>query len=182
MRAQLHRPPSAVAWGHRGAANLRPNLLLTTHGDHGNWPVPQSLQLTEYGVAKAEWGVKRTCLSCGARFYDLQREPITCPACGAAVDVTAQSKPRRARAAPVIAKVAAAPVLAVVEVEAVAVEDDVPLEADLADDEEIVETEAADEEAEEEDGESAIEDVSELGDDDMADVIDTELDEEETDR
>ena len=47
---------------------------------------------------------------------------------------------------------------------------------------EVVEAEAADEEAEEEDGESVIEDVSELGDDDMADVIDTELDEEETDR
>ena len=65
---------------------------------------------------------------------------------------------------------------------AVAVEDDVELEADLEEDVEVVEAEAADEEAEEEDGESAIEDVSELGDDDMADVIDTELDEEETNR
>ena len=140
------------------------------------------LQLTESGVAKAEWGVKRTCLSCGARFYDLQRESITCPACGAAVDVTVQNKPRRARVTPVVAKVAAAPALAEVEAEAVAVNDEVEVEADLEDDEEIVEAEAGDEEAEEEDGESAIEDVSELGDDDMADVIDTELDEEETDR
>jgi uncharacterized protein (TIGR02300 family) len=181
MRQQQHRPPSAVAWDQRGAANLRPNLLLTTHGDHGNWPVPQSLQLTEYGVAKAEWGVKRTCLSCGARFYDLQRESITCPACGAIFDVTAQSKPRRARAAPVAVKAVAPPALAAVEVAAVAVEDDVEVAADLEEDEEIVEPEAADEEAEE-DGESAIEDVSELGDDDMADVIDTEIDEEETDR
>ena len=125
-------------------------------------------------MAKAEWGVKRTCLSCGARFYDLQRQAITCPACGAAVDVTAPSKPRRARATPVIVKAAVAPVL--VEVEAA------PVAPELEGDEEIVETEAADEEAEEEDGESAIEDVSELGDDDMADVIDTEIDEEETDR
>jgi uncharacterized protein (TIGR02300 family) len=133
-------------------------------------------------VAKAEWGVKRTCLSCGARFYDLQREPITCPACGAAVDVTVPSKPRRARATPVVVKAAVAPALAEVEAEPVAVDDDVELEADLEDDEEVVDTAAGDEEAEEEDGESAIEDVSELGDDDMADVIDTELDEEETDR
>ena len=140
-------------------------------------------QLTEYGVAKAEWGVKRTCLSCGARFYDLQRESITCPACGAAVDMTSQNKPRRARGTPAAAKAAAAPALAEAEVEAVAVEDDVELDADLEEeDEEVVETEAADEEAEDEDGESAIEDVSELGDDDMADVIDTEIDEEETDR
>ena len=39
-----------------------------------------------------------------------------------------------------------------------------------------------DEEEAEDDGESAIEDVSELGDDDMADVIETDLDEEETER
>ena len=143
---------------------------------------PPNKQLTESGVAKAEWGVKRTCLSCGARFYDLQRESITCPACGAPFDASAQNKPRRARATPVVAKVAAAPALAQVEVEAVAVEDDVELDADLPDDEEIVEAEAADEGTEDEDGESAIEDVSELGDDDMADVIDTELDEEEADR
>ena len=41
----------------------------------------------------------------------------------------------------------------------------------------------ADDEAEEEsEAESAIEDVSELGDDDMSDVIDTELDEDEGER
>ena len=38
------------------------------------------------------------------------------------------------------------------------------------------------EEEAEEDGESAIEDVSELGDDDMADVIETDLDEDEAER
>jgi len=33
---------------------------------------------------KAERGTKRTCqnTSCGARFYDLARDPITCPICG----------------------------------------------------------------------------------------------------
>jgi uncharacterized protein (TIGR02300 family) len=33
---------------------------------------------------KAERGTKRTCqsASCGARFYDLARDPITCPVCG----------------------------------------------------------------------------------------------------
>lgn len=32
----------------------------------------------------AERGTKRTCQSssCGARFYDLNRDPITCPMCG----------------------------------------------------------------------------------------------------
>jgi uncharacterized protein (TIGR02300 family) len=137
-------------------------------------------------VAKPEWGVKRTCLSCGARFYDLQREPIVCPACGAIVDATVQSKPRRARATPAI-KVAPVPAAAVVELEATVVEDEADVdtgleeEEEVEENEEVAESEAAEDESEEE-GESAIEDVSELGDDDMTDVIDTEIDEEETDR
>ena len=134
-------------------------------------------------MAKAEWGTKRTCLSCGARFYDLRREPIVCPACGAAVDAAVQSKPRRARAAPAPPKVVAvAAAVAEVELEPIVVEGDAGLDTTLEDvEEEVVESEEAEEEGEE-DGESAIEDVSELGDDDMTDVIDTEMDEEETDR
>jgi uncharacterized protein (TIGR02300 family) len=51
-------------------------------------------------LAKAEWGTKRTCQSCGARFYDLQRTPITCPKCGTVHDPQAALKSRRgARAA-----------------------------------------------------------------------------------
>jgi uncharacterized protein (TIGR02300 family) len=133
-------------------------------------------------VAKAEWGTKRTCLSCGARFYDLRREPIVCPACGASVDAVAQSKPRRARATPAVAKVAAVAVATQIELEPVVAEDETEVETDLEEaEEEVAESEEAEEEGEEE-GESAIEDVSELGDDDMTDVIDTEMDEEETDR
>jgi len=33
-------------------------------------------------VAKPELGTKRVCASCGARFYDLNKDPITCPKCG----------------------------------------------------------------------------------------------------
>jgi uncharacterized protein (TIGR02300 family) len=33
-------------------------------------------------VVKAELGTKRTCPSCAARFYDLMKNPITCPKCG----------------------------------------------------------------------------------------------------
>ncbi|GAA0284822.1 TIGR02300 family protein [Rhodovulum strictum] len=32
-------------------------------------------------MPKEEWGVKRVCPSCATRFYDLQRNPMTCPAC-----------------------------------------------------------------------------------------------------
>jgi len=122
-------------------------------------------------VAKAEWGSKRTCLSCGAKFYDLNRTPIHCPACEAVFDPAANSKPRRSRAP---AK-AAAPAVAVAVVAAeVEVDDE---EEAVVDDGEAVVAVADDDPEEESDSESAIEDVSELGDDDMSDVIDTEIDE-----
>ena len=82
-------------------------------------------------MAKAEWGTSER-LSCGARFYDLRREPIVCPACGAAVDA-ARSKPRRARPAPAPAKVVAvaAAAAAEAELELVVVEDDTELDTNL---------------------------------------------------
>lgn len=33
-------------------------------------------------MAKAELGLKRTCVACGAKFYDLMRSPAVCPKCG----------------------------------------------------------------------------------------------------
>ena len=52
-------------------------------------------------MAKREWGAKHTCVNCGAKFYDLQRNPITCPKCGTEVQVeTARPSRRRAPAQP----------------------------------------------------------------------------------
>ncbi len=34
-----------------------------------------------------EWGVKRLCPHCATRFYDLQNDPMTCPACGEEFDL-----------------------------------------------------------------------------------------------
>lgn len=39
--------------------------------------------ITEDGVGKVDLGVKLTCESCGCRFYDLGKQPATCPKCGA---------------------------------------------------------------------------------------------------
>jgi len=33
-------------------------------------------------MPKEEWGVKRLCPHCASRFYDLRRDPMTCPECG----------------------------------------------------------------------------------------------------
>jgi len=40
-------------------------------------------------MVKAEWGTKRLCLSCGARYYDLNKKPPECPKCGAVFEVVA---------------------------------------------------------------------------------------------
>ncbi|MBR1734363.1 MAG: FYDLN acid domain-containing protein [Alphaproteobacteria bacterium] len=31
---------------------------------------------------KKDWGIKRVCIGCGARFYDFNKTPIVCPSCG----------------------------------------------------------------------------------------------------
>jgi uncharacterized protein (TIGR02300 family) len=55
-------------------------------------------------VAKPELGTKRLCASCGAKFYDLNKDPIHCPKCGAVYEVVVATRPTRpepAAAAPV---------------------------------------------------------------------------------
>ena len=128
-------------------------------------------------MAKPEWGTKRICPSCGARYYDLRKDPPVCPSCGTTFDPEALLKSRRARPAPVEEVVKKAPVES---------EDDEEIveagEAELgAEDEVAVDDleEDADEAVQEED-DVLLEDASELGDeDDMGEVVDVEGDDEE---
>ena len=46
-------------------------------------------------MAKPEWGIKRVCYGCGAKFYDLDKEEIICPACGELYDPEAVHGNRR---------------------------------------------------------------------------------------
>ena len=57
-------------------------------------------------MAKAELGLKRTCLSCGMRYYDFNRTPIICPGCQTEFDPEAVIRSRRGRATPKRAKAA----------------------------------------------------------------------------
>ena len=72
-------------------------------------------------MVKMEWGVKRICHNCGAPFYDLRRDPITCPKCGTQYDPEAILKSRRARA-PVAEPKETAPVILDEEAETEVVE------------------------------------------------------------
>ncbi|MEM7299888.1 MAG: TIGR02300 family protein [Pseudomonadota bacterium] len=44
-------------------------------------------------MAKPELGEKRLCLSCNTKYYDLNRDPIVCPKCGAVFEIEELTKP-----------------------------------------------------------------------------------------
>jgi uncharacterized protein (TIGR02300 family) len=50
-------------------------------------------------VAKAEWGMKRLCPSCGTRYYDMKKKTPVCPSCNTAYDAELVMKARRGKAA-----------------------------------------------------------------------------------
>jgi uncharacterized protein (TIGR02300 family) len=70
-------------------------------------------------VAKPELGTKRLCGSCGAKFYDLSKDPIICPKCETVFHpvVSARARPEAVRApvAPLVPEAAEAPEAADVE-------------------------------------------------------------------
>lgn len=118
-------------------------------------------------MAKPEWGFKRTCFSCGARFYDLRREPIICPICSTVFDPARQPRPRRSGSG-ARDEAVAAPVLAGADSTGRGLDEELLTE-------EGAETEAEEDGAEGEDADmddlsnedsEIIEDASELGEDD----------------
>ena len=50
-------------------------------------------------MAQKNLGRKRRCASCGIKFYDLQKTPAICPACGTEFDPEVLLKSRRGRVA-----------------------------------------------------------------------------------
>ena len=102
-------------------------------------------------MSKQVWGAKRQCPECGARFYDLNKDPIVCPKCKKVYEPEASKPSRRGRPQPPPKKPVPAP--------------KAPEEAEAADPE-------LDEDAAEE-AEEVLEDTSDLGEDedDVAEVI-----------
>ena len=49
-------------------------------------------------MGKPDLGTKRACPSCGAKYYDLNRNPIVCPSCGTVFQVATSRSPERAPA------------------------------------------------------------------------------------
>jgi len=125
-------------------------------------------------VTKPELGNKRQCASCGAKFFDLKRDPILCPKCGAVYQIVMPARGQRVAAA-----AAAAPkdddepvaegdaeIVSLEDADAEAAEkivvgdDDIEIEDDVAADDTFLEEE-------EEDG------------DDVADLIDGDIEDDD---
>jgi uncharacterized protein (TIGR02300 family) len=137
-------------------------------------------------VAKPELGTKRLCGNCGAKFYDLSKDPIVCPKCHTVLElaaVSSRSRPDSAAAraaAPVPEEETVAPETA--EAEFVSLEDaDAEAQGKKTADGETVE--GAEDEVELEDeglDDAAFIEEQEEGDEDVTDIIGDVDDEEET--
>ena len=121
-------------------------------------------------MAKPELGLKRQCMTCGARFYDLNRNPITCPKCGApfqATPLTRAPAPVAARARDVEepeTEAAGPEVVSLEDVEADEAAKDTPIDdIDIADD-------AADD---------TFLEVEEEGEDDVSGLIEGDIEDDE---
>ena len=138
-------------------------------------------------MAKPELGTKRLCGNCGAKFYDLSKDPIVCPKCHTVLElaaVSSRSRPDSAAAravAPVPEEETVAPETA--EAEFVSLEDaDAEAQGNkkTADGEAV---EGAEDEVELEDeglDDAAFIEEQEEGDEDVTDIIGDVDDEEET--
>ncbi|WP_082478868.1 MULTISPECIES: TIGR02300 family protein [unclassified Methylobacterium] len=128
-------------------------------------------------MARPELGLKRQCMSCGAKFYDLDKDPATCPKCGTIYQAIASSS--RVAAPALAARAAAVPA-----------DDDEDTDAEKGGPEivSLDEVEAAEEDTDtttdDSDSDSADSDDTFLeeedaGDDDVADLIDGDIENDE---
>lgn len=102
-------------------------------------------------MVNPDWGIKRTCHSCGAKYYDFKKKTPTCPSCGTPFDPEALLKSRRR----------------VIPEEKVKVPEKV----------EDVEIET-DDDKDKPEGDDVLEDTADLGDDDIEVVDPAEVEEE----
>ena len=137
-------------------------------------------------MAKPELGTKRLCGNCGAKFYDLSKDPIVCPKCHTVLELVAVTSRSRQDSASARAAAPAPEEETVVpetaEAEFVSLEDaDAEAQGKKTADGEAVE--GAEDEVELEDeglDDAAFIEEQEEGDEDVTDIIGDVDDEEET--
>lgn len=123
-------------------------------------------------MAKPELGMKRACLSCGTKFYDLNKNPIICPKCGAPFLLAATARPREVAADDDETELPSAAAPELVPLEAVVADE--AGKTDIPDDIEIEDTEIAGE-----DDDTFLEPEEDEDEGDVTDLIDGDLEEDE---
>ncbi len=127
-------------------------------------------------------GLKRICMSCGARFYDLNKKPIICPSCNVEFTGEIKVKSRRGRL-PIEDDAVEAPIeeVAVEEAEVEEIEEEEEADGVLVSLEDIEEGEDDDDDIAEDDDELDIEDDLVIEEDleDLDEEIEDEEEEEE---
>ena len=128
-------------------------------------------------MAKLEWGKKRICPSCGLKYYDFNKSPITCPTCNVEFDPDLYLKSRKGKS--LSSNLQAENKVDTSDIEDTEVE--TPEEAN--DDDVIVELNKEDKASDNEKEISIEDDVSFVDEDDIngEDVISVEIIEEEKD-
>jgi uncharacterized protein (TIGR02300 family) len=135
-------------------------------------------------VAKPELGTKRLCGNCGAKFYDLNKDPIVCPKCHtvlelAAVSARARPEPVARVPAPAAEEEVVAPEVA--DAEFVSLEEaDAEAQGKKPEGEAIEGTEEEVELEDEDMDDATFIEEQEEGDEDVTDIIGDVDDEEET--
>jgi uncharacterized protein (TIGR02300 family) len=132
-------------------------------------------------VAKPELGTKRLCGSCGAKFCDLNKDPIVCPKCHTTMAVaalTARSRPEAAASRPAAARQEEAVVPETQDAEFVSLED-ADAEAQGKKGAEVAEGAEDDIEIDESMDDAALIEEQEETDDDVTDIIGEREDDEE---
>jgi len=127
-------------------------------------------------MSKPARGTKRLCQGCGARFYDLGRTPVSCPACQAAYQVTPPPAPRRAERAqpepppkPKVVEEPDPPVMGGAEV--ISLEEAGEAEEAAVKDEEIVDLDDDEDIPASDDDQDTFLEQDEDGNDDVSDIV-----------
>jgi len=156
MATQIDPKSSEAPWRALGVRkNKLPGQRFGFDRSEGKWqlqPRKFGRPTGGQGVAKPEWGKKRTCQSCGALFYDMTKNPAACPKCGTADNLQPLLKPRRTPVA------APKPVPKPVKAEKKSDDDEVPGDIE-------------DVEVDDDEDEDLIVDASDLDDDDDDDDV-----------
>lgn len=123
-------------------------------------------------MARPELGSKRQCSNCGAKFYDLSKDPPVCPQCGTVFQMAMAGSTRVA--APAVARASATAPEEEAETETGDVE---TVSLDDVEAEENAGAETPDEEAAEGASDEFLEEEEEGGD--VADLIDNDIESDE---